>query len=99
MVRPIQVRDAEHWKEEVRRLGRMAKAAAMDPTRDHEWKEAVQSFVEGLTLLIDPEPRSVEKTDRVRARVSMVVVDLEPERGPACAGGVVVDLPLAATAR
>jgi hypothetical protein len=77
MVRPIKVRDAEQWKEEVVRLQRMVKAAYLDPNAHPAWKAAVHAFVDGLSTILDPTLSLREAVERASERVAPLLDQFE----------------------
>lgn len=56
MPRPVSVRDAEDWHDEMVRLRRLSRAAEIEPQRSEQWRREVRRHVDALLLLIACSP-------------------------------------------
>ena len=69
MVRRVQPRDADDWRDEIRRLARMTRAFELEERKSEVWKGHVRSYAAALTTLIDPamdtEARALLRATRV----------------------------------
>lgn len=60
MVKPIQVRGPEEWRQEMQRLSRISAAARIDLLHGEDWRRVVTTLADTLALLVVVRPELEE---------------------------------------